>query len=218
MPSEKPLCSGLIDRIGLENASVSHNNYFKGEVKKFRYLANLPDHEAGLGEVAKLLMDKDKGIISDSEEIEIVGHRVVHGGESFSATMVINEEVKSEINRLFSLAPLHNPSNFKGIEVAEKIFARARQVAVFDTAFHQTIPEKAFRYAIPDSFYTQEGIRAYGFHGTSHKYVSEKAAKFLNNTDAKVITIHLGNGCSMAAVKNGESIDTAWVLGQIVVW
>jgi acetate kinase len=128
---------------------------------------------------------------------------------------VINKEVKDEIKRLFPLAPLHNPANYTGIEVAERIFTRAKQVAVFDTAFHHTIPEKAFRYAIPQQFYTDFGIRVYGFHGTSHKYVSEQAASYLRNTTAKIITIHLGNGCSMSAVKAGVCVDTSMGFGPL---
>jgi acetate kinase len=133
---------------------------------------------------------------------------VVHGGESFAATTIITKKVKEKIQKLFPLAPLHNPANYLGIEVAERIFIRAKQVAVFDTAFHQTLPPKAFTYAIPKSFHTEQHVRAYGFHGTSHKYVSGRAMEYLNRTDTKLITIHLGNGCSMAAVKNGKSADT----------
>ncbi|HYK47527.1 MAG TPA: acetate kinase, partial [Parafilimonas sp.] len=149
------------------------------------------------------------GVIKDPGEIDAVGHRVVHGGESFAATTIVTRKVKEEIKKLFPLAPLHNPANYLGIEVAEKIFSKAKQVAVFDTAFHQTLPEKAFRYAIPKSFYTDLHIRAYGFHGTSHKYVSETAMEHLNNRAAKLVTLHLGNGCSMTAVKNGTSVDTS---------
>ena len=149
------------------------------------------------------------GVIKKPGEIEVVGHRVVHGGETFAATTIITKKVKEEIKKLFPLAPLHNPANYLGIEVAEKIFTKAKQVAVFDTAFHQTLPKKAFDYAIPKSFYTDHHIRAYGFHGTSHKYVSGKAMEYLNRPDAKLITMHLGNGCSMAAIKNGKSVDTS---------
>jgi acetate kinase len=162
-----------------------------------------------------LLTDTETGVIQNPEEIEIVGHRVVHGGETFTATVVITPEVKEEIRKLFPLAPLHNPANYMGIEVAEKIFTKATHVAVFDTAFHQTMPEKAFRYAIPQRFYTDFHIRVYGFHGTSHKYVSEQAAKYLKNSKAKIISIHLGNGCSMAAVNAGKSIDTSMGFGPL---
>lgn len=215
MPNEKPICTGLVERIGLENSIITHKLFANGEEKIIRRTLDLPDHEAGLYQVAQLLTDPEIGVIQNPEEIEAVGHRVVHGGESFSSTAVITKEVKQEIKKLFSLAPLHNPANYLGIEVAEKIFTRAKQIAVFDTAFHQTMPEKAFRYAIPQSFYTDMGIRAYGFHGTSHKYVTEKTLEYLKNPAAKIITIHLGNGCSMTAVKAGRSVDTSMGFGPL---
>jgi acetate kinase len=215
MPFEKPICSGLLERIGLHGSAITHKIY-KGEAEKvIKKSIDLPSHEAGLKEVARLLTDRESGVIKNPEDIDVVGHRVVHGGETFAATVVINEHVKDEIKKLFPLAPLHNPANYMGIEVAEKIFSEATQVAVFDTAFHQTMPEKAFRYAIPQSFYTDLRIRVYGFHGTSHKYVSEQAANFLNNPFAKIITIHLGNGCSVAAVNAGKSIDTSMGFGPL---
>jgi acetate kinase len=169
----------------------------------------LSDHEEGLKEVAALLTDVEIGVIKKPGEIEAVGHRVVHGGETFAATTIITKKVKEKIKKLFQLAPLHNPANYLGIEVAEKIFTKAIQVAVFDTAFHQTLPQIAFTYAIPKSFYTDHHIRVYGFHGTSHKYVSERAMEYLHKPDAKLVTIHLGNGCSITAVKNGKSADTS---------
>lgn len=209
MPVEKPVCTGLAERIGLENSVITHKIFCNEEEKVIKRTVDLDNHEQGLKEIARLLTDDEIGVIKKPEEIEVVGHRVVHGGESFAVTIIITKKVKEKIQKLFPLAPLHNPANFLGIEVAEKIFIKARQVAVFDTAFHQTLPEKAFRYAIPKSFYSDLHIRAYGFHGTSHKYVSEKAMEYLNKIDAKLITIHLGNGCSMAAIKNGKSIDTS---------
>jgi acetate kinase len=215
MPDEDPICVGLVERIGLENSVITHRLFNSGEEKTIHRTLSLPNHEAGLYEVAQLLTDAEIGVIKNPEEIEAVGHRVVHGGEIFSSTAVITEEVKEEIKKLFPLAPLHNPANYLGIEVAGKIFTRAKQVAVFDTAFHQTLPEKAFRYAIPSSFYKDMGIRAYGFHGTSHKYVTEKTLDHLQNPQAKIITIHLGNGCSMAAVDAGRSIDTTMGFGPL---
>ncbi|WP_207493357.1 acetate/propionate family kinase [Aridibaculum aurantiacum] len=215
MPDEKPICSGLVERIGLENSMITHKVFAGGEEKKISATLDLPDHEAGLHEVARLLADPEIGVIKDPAEINAVGHRVVHGGESFASTTVINAEVKKEIQRLFSLAPLHNPANYLGIEVAEKIFTNATQVAVFDTAFHQTMPEHAYRYAIPQNFYHEMRIRAYGFHGTSHKYVTEQALQYLQNPQAKIITIHLGNGCSMAAVDAGKSVDTSMGFGPL---
>lgn len=215
LPDENPICSGLVERIGLANALITHKTYSGGTENAVKKTLELPDHEAGLLEVTKLLTDEKTGVIKNPSEIDVVGHRVVHGGESFAATTIITDQVKQEIKKLFSLAPLHNPSNYLGIEVAERIFQQAKQIAVFDTAFHQTMPENAFRYAIPNSFYTDLRIRAYGFHGTSHKYVTERALEHLKNPNAKIITIHLGNGCSMAAVDSGKSIDTSMGFGPL---
>ena len=215
LPSEQPLCSGLVERIGLENAQITHKVYQKGEEEVVMKTLELPDHEAGLKEVVRLLTDAKIGVIQNLDHIEVVGHRVVHGGESFAATTLITPEVKAEVKKLFALAPLHNPSNYLGIEVAEKVFTKAKQVAVFDTAFHQSMPERAYRYAIPNELYTEEGIRAYGFHGTSHKYVAQEASRYLKKEDSKLITIHLGNGCSMTAVKNGHSVDTSMGFGPL---
>jgi acetate kinase len=149
-------------------------------------------------------------ILSSIDELDAVGHRVVHGGEEFSQTTRITGDVKKTLDKLSDLAPLHNPPNLVGIRMAEKVFINATQVAVFDTAFHQSIPEHAYRYAIPEKLYTEHGIRVYGFHGTSHRYVTKEAAKMLNKPLEKtnLISIHLGNGASMAAIKNGKSIDT----------
>ena len=209
MPSQTPVCSGLVDRIGSDHAAITHKSYADGKEQVTNVELNKADHESCMLEVVKLLTRKDIGVIQSPEEVEVVGHRVVHGGESFTKTTVITPEVKLGIKKLIPLAPLHNPGHIQGIDVAEKIFTRAIEIAVFDTAFHQTIPEKAFRFAIPDSFYTDHSLRVYGFHGTSHKYVSEKAADYLNKKDAKIITIHLGNGCSMAAINGGVCIDTS---------
>jgi acetate kinase len=209
MPLEKPVCSGLVERIGQDNSTITHKIFLNRDEKIIKKTIDLSGHEEGLKEVGLLLTDTETGVIKNPDEIEAVGHRVVHGGESFAATTIITRDVKEEIRKLFPLAPLHNPANYLGIEVAERIFTRAKQVAVFDTAFHQTLPPKAFTYAIPKSFYTEHNIRVYGFHGTSHKYVSGRAMEYLHRPDAKLITIHLGNGCSMAAVKNGKSVDTS---------
>ena len=206
-PAEQPVCSGLVERVGSEQASISHKVFAAdGTPTEQRLTLPLPDHEAGLHEVVRLLM---AGVIQDPSDIDVVGHRVVHGGESFSQATPITAEVKAEIRRLFGLAPLHNPANYLGIEVAERVFPRARQVAVFDTAFHQTLPEKAFRYALPTALYTEQRIRRYGFHGTSHQYVAAQAVAYLGQPEARLITIHLGNGCSMAAVRGGRSLDTS---------
>lgn len=215
MPQATVICSGLIDRIGLDGATLEHKTYLSGEEKIIKETSPIQDHEAGLKAIARLLVDKSIGVIKNPSEIDVVGHRVVHGGEEFSSTMIITEEVKAKIKALFSLAPLHNPPNYLGIEVAEKIFSKAKQVAVFDTAFHQTIPPVAYRIAIPNKFYQENKIRNYGFHGTSHKYVSQKANAYLKKQDTKLIVIHLGNGCSMTAVQDGKCIDTSMGFGPM---
>ncbi|MFC7671085.1 acetate/propionate family kinase [Hymenobacter humi] len=208
-PAEQPVCSGLAERIGLENAVITHKTQRDGKEQVTQRTLALPDHEAGLREVVALLTDPVAGALREPGEIDVVGHRVVHGGEAFAATTLLDEPVKAAIRGLFALAPLHNPANYLGIEVAERLFPRARQVAVFDTAFHQTLPEYAYRYALPERLYTEHGLRVYGFHGTSHQYVAAQAAAYLGNPDARIITVHLGNGCSMAAVHQGRSLDTS---------
>lgn len=215
MPEAKVICSGMVDRIGLGGAKVDYKAMKdSGEIRKTLEIP-IPDHATGLKAVANLLTDSEVGVISDPDQVHVVGHRVVHGGEKFSQTQLITEEAKAKIKELFPLAPLHNPANYLGIEVAETIFTKAKQVAVFDTAFHQTMPPVAFRMAIPNEYYSTHGIRSYGFHGTSHKYVSERAIEFLGKKESKLITIHLGNGCSMAAVQDGKCIDTSMGLGPM---
>lgn len=203
MPEKKILCSGLIERIGLDDAIFK----FKTDKDSIEVVEAIPNHKVGLELLSRQLLDIETGIIKSADAINIVGHRVVHGGKHFTATTEITTAVKDKIKALSSLAPLHNPANLEGIVVAEAIFPNAKQVAVFDTAFHQSIPEHVYKYAIPNEFSEQHNIRLYGFHGTSHKYVSEKAIEFLNLETSKIITIHLGNGCSMTAIKNGKSID-----------
>jgi len=215
MPSSSPVCSGLVDRIGLENSTVTYKTFISDEEKVFIYKLDVSDHEAGLRKVAALLTDKEIGVIMDTDEVKVAGHRIVHGGELFTAITIVDAEVKEKLKQTFSLAPLHNPSAFHGIEVAEKIFSKAKQVAVFDTAFHQTMPAKAYRFAIPNEYYTDHNVRVYGFHGTSHKYVTEQAAAYLNRSGLKLISIHLGNGCSMAAVNDGKSVDTSMGFGPL---
>ncbi|WP_433829663.1 acetate/propionate family kinase [Flavobacterium anhuiense] len=203
MPENEVICSGMIDRIGLETSNVT----FKTATASIEEALPIPNHKVGLQKVANMLLDAEKGVIKSTSEIAAVGHRVVHGGSDFSDTVKIDEKVKAKIKQLFELAPLHNPANLEGINVAEEIFSSAEQIAVFDTAFHQTMPEVAYKYAIPNYLLTENKVRVYGFHGTSHKYVSEKAINYLKE-NSKIITIHLGNGCSMAAIKDGRCIDT----------
>ncbi len=209
MPSPKPVCVGLVERIGQENAVIRHKSFSNQEERVFEQTQSLSNHEEGLQEIVRLLTDETFGVIQNTNDIDAVGHRVVHGGEDYSSATFITTEVKENIKALFFLAPLHNPANYTGIEIAEKIFTAAKQIAVFDTAFHQTLSPVAFRYAIPEVFYKEDKIRVYGFHGTSHKYVTGQTAKYLQNQKAKLISIHLGNGCSMAAVKGGKCIDTS---------
>ena len=215
MMAEKVLSSGIVEKIGLDEGIITHKIFVNDQEKKTKEAFPIPDHIVGLKRVAELLVDSESGVISDPSEINAVGHRLVHGGEAFTKTVVITDEVKEKVKELFPLAPLHNPANLLGVEVAEKVFPNAIQVGVFDTAFHQTMPEQAFRYAIPNEMYTEMGIRKYGFHGTSHKYVSEKAAEYLDNPKAKIVTIHLGNGASMAAVDAGVCKDTSMGIGPL---
>ncbi|MEN8117811.1 MAG: acetate kinase [Bacteroidota bacterium] len=215
MTTEKPLSSGIVERIGLEEGTITHKTFINGEEKKTKETFPIPNHTVGLKRVAELLTDPKIGVIANPSEIKAVGHRLVHGGETFTKTVVITDQVKAKVKELFPLAPLHNPANLTGVEVAEEVFPHATQIGVFDTAFHQTMPEVAYRYAIPTSLYKEIGIRKYGFHGTSHKYVSEKACQYLGKKGAKVVTIHIGNGASMAAVVGGVCIDTTMGLGPL---
>lgn len=206
MPSTEVICSGLIDRIGLESSNFSYVT----NTSKVEEVLPIANHKIGLKKIAQLLMDDTVGVIKSTSDIEVAAHRVVHGGNSFSKTTLITNEVKEEIRLLCGLAPLHNPAHLEGIIVAEEIFSDAKQVAVFDTAFHQTMPKVAYKYAIPNYLLTENKIRAYGFHGTSHKYVTEKAINYLKSINApykNIISVHLGNGCSITAVKDGKSID-----------
>lgn len=211
MPQQEVICSGLIERIGLEVGGI----HYKSSKDKIEEEVTIKNHKAGLEKVVDLLLDEKVGVISSTDEIKVVGHRVVHGGSTFTKTTIVTEEVKKKIESLFSLAPLHNPANLEGIIVSESIFKNAQQVAVFDTAFHQTIPVEAYKYAIPNKFLDEHRIRLYGFHGTSHKYVSEKANEYLQKENSKIITIHLGNGCSITAVQNGQSIDHSLGFGPV---
>jgi acetate kinase len=202
MPARAVICSGMIDRIGLETSNIT----YKTNTDAIEESLPIANHKLGLERIAQLLMDTSIGVIKSTQEIDAVGHRVVHGGASLTSTVRIDDQVKEKIKQLFDLAPLHNPANLEGITVASAIFKDAEQVAVFDTAFHQTVPVIAHKYAIPNALLAENNIRMYGFHGTSHKYVSERAAEYLDKSD-KIISIHLGNGCSITAIKDGVSID-----------
>ena len=204
------LAAGLVERVGEANGRLTHRTITPSGEQKLVLEQPIASHQDGLAMVAELLAD-------DVAEITAVGHRVVHGGEQFNQTVIIDDEVIAAIRALVPLAPLHNPANLEGIEVAQQIFSDAVQVAVFDTAFHQTMPAAAYRYAIPTALYDEHRIRAYGFHGTSHRYVSKQAAARLGKplAEANLITAHLGNGASITAVENGRSIDTSMGFGPL---
>tara|TARA_R110002050_G_scaffold221441_1_gene357303 strand:+ start:101533 stop:102723 length:1191 start_codon:yes stop_codon:yes gene_type:complete len=207
MPSGKELATGLVEQIGEEMGSIKIQIQETERTKKLE----IANHQVGLKLVSDWLMNPEFHLIADASEVKAIGHRVVHGGEAFQKTTIIDAAVKAKIKELFGLAPLHNPPNYEGIEVAEQVFKDAQQVAVFDTAFHHTLPPKAYHYAIPNYLYKDYGIRVYGFHGTSHRYVARVSSEYLKIAPEKanLITIHLGNGASMTAIKNGESIDTS---------
>ncbi|MBQ7076260.1 MAG: acetate kinase [Clostridia bacterium] len=207
MTTEDVLAKGLCERIGIEGSRLKHRPIGKDEII---IESPMPTHAAAVDLVIKALTDGDYGVIKDMSEINAIGHRVVHGGELFNGSVVINDEVKEALVLCSDLAPLHNPANLIGIEACEKAMPGVVQVGVFDTAFHQTMPKEAYTYAIPYEYYEKYKIRKYGFHGTSHKYVTMRAAEMLGKdiNDINIITCHLGNGSSMTAVKNGKSVDT----------
>ncbi len=205
---EEVLAKGLVERIGMSGAILTHRPTGRPEV---RLSGEILDHKMAIEYVLSILLSKNHGVIKDKKEIDAVGHRVVHGGEAFSASVMADEEVMSEIRACIDYAPLHNPPNLKGINAAKQLLPGVPQVAVFDTAFHQTMPRYAFLYGIPYVLYKRHGIRRYGFHGTSHRYVADRAAKLLGKPieELKIITCHLGNGASAAAIKHGKSVDTS---------
>ena len=212
MHRQSVLASGLAERIGEATGVLTHRVFAGAHASGQKTEAGMiADHRAGLSRIVELLIDSEYGAVADKQEIAAVGHRVVHGGEAFHAPTLIDDAVIEAIKANVPLAPLHNPANLTGIAVARSIFPHAPQVAVFDTAFHQTLPMHAYLYAIPIDLYTQHKIRRYGFHGTSHAYVAGQAARFLNYelTDINMITIHIGNGVSMAAIQAGRCIDTS---------
>ncbi|MCA0982475.1 acetate kinase [Halobacillus yeomjeoni] len=205
MPEEAVITKGLVERIGLDDAVFT----IEVDGEKDKTIADIPDH----GVAVKMLLDKltSTGIINSLDEINGVGHRVVHGGERFSESVLINEEVINEIEEVSDLAPLHNPANLTGIRSFREVLPNVPHVAVFDTAFHQSMPEQSYLYSLPYEYYEKYGIRKYGFHGTSHKYVSERAAEMLGRPvdQLRLLSCHLGNGASIAAIEGGKSIDTS---------
>jgi acetate kinase len=212
MDDEAVLATGMLERIGEDSGKLTHGTLSKEGTRTQKVMeGHYPDHGRGLETITALLMDPECGVIRDKSDIFAVGHRVVHGGETFQTPRIIDDAVILEIQKNTPLAPLHNPPNLTGIRVARSIFPESPQVAVFDTAFHQTIPKKAYIYALPYDLYERHRVRRYGFHGTSHAYVAEKSAEYLSRPpgELNLITLHLGNGASMAAIQNGQCVDTS---------
>ena len=208
MATVESLAQGLVERIGIEGSVLTQKVEGKD---KYIVKEQMKDHKDAIRLVLAALVDENNGVIKSMDEISAVGHRVVHGGEKYKESVVINDEVKANIEECFKLAPLHNPANMIGIKACEELMPNTPMVAVFDTAFHGTMPEDAYLYALPYELYEKHGIRKYGFHGTSHKYVSQTCAEVMGRDikDLKIITCHLGNGASLCAVKNGVSVDTS---------
>lgn len=207
-PQPVLLAKGIVEKIGL---TYGHFIYKPEDKEAVTIEQPIPNHTVGMDLILHALVDKKHGILTSLNEINAVGHRVAHGGEYFSESVLIDEEVKTKINVLGEIAPLHNPANLKGIETMEKLLPEVPQVAVFDTSFHHTLPKAAYIYGIPYDFYEEYGVRRYGFHGTSHKFVAEKACKLLGwkIEEKKIITCHLGNGASITAISKGKSVDTS---------
>ncbi len=208
MTDESVLAKGKVERIGMESAILTYEPEGKQDIREVREIL---EHTTAIRRVLDMLVHPEFGVLQSAAQIEAVGHRVVHGGESFSSSVRVNEEVKREIKRLFDLAPLHNPAHMLGIQAVEANMPNTPQAVVFDTAFHQTMPETSYLYPIPMVLYKKHKIRRYGFHGMSHAYVSERAASFLGRplSELKLVTCHIGNGASCAAVLHGQSLDTS---------
>jgi len=208
MEEEKVLAKGLVERIGIDDSGIEYENNNGQEVEK---AIDIKNHKEGIEHVVEMLLDSEIGVLNSIDEINAVGHRVVHGGEKFAHSTLITDEVIEKIEEVSTLAPLHNPHNLSGIKVCKELLPNKPQVGVFDTAFHQSMPEEAYIYAIPYEYYEKHGVRRYGFHGTSHKYVANRAAELMDKdfNELKIITCHLGNGASVAAVNKGKSLDTS---------
>ena len=208
MEDETLLAKGIVEKIGSSDAIITYQPEGKNKIREIREVKN---HEVAIEIVLSLLLHPQHGVLRDKTEIDGIGHRVVHGGEDFSGSVLITEKVKASLRRCIQFAPLHNPANLKGIEAGEALLPGVPQVGVFDTAFHQTIPPKAYIYGLPYALYKKLRIRRYGFHGTSHSFVAHRAAEFLKTpiADLKIITCHLGNGASITAVDGGKSVDTS---------
>lgn len=209
MTNTSVLAKGLVQRVGMAGSTI---DYRKGDDgKKKVYEADILDHKIGIQKIFDLLLNNEEGVLKSLSELDAVGHRIVHGGDKFSSSVLITEKVKDAIRECIVFAPLHNPPNLKGVEAVEEILPDVKQVAVFDTAFHQTMKPEAYIYALPYMFYEKHKIRRYGFHGTSHRFVASRAAKLLGKplSELKLITVHLGNGGSVCAIDRGKSVDTS---------
>ncbi|KLU39180.1 MAG: acetate kinase [Peptococcaceae bacterium 1109] len=207
MEGERVLAEGRVERVGQENATITHQSTGKEKITKTMPIL---EHTVAISETLHLLLHPEHGVLNSLDEIDAVGHRVVHGGESFSESTLIKEDTKDILDSLAELAPLHNPANVMGIRAAERLMPHTPQVAVFDTAFHSTMPSHAYLYAIPFNLYQKHKVRRYGFHGTSHLFVTQKAAEMIGKDikDLRIVSCHLGNGASIAAVQGGQSVDT----------
>ena len=208
MTNESLLCKGLVERIGMDGSVITHE---KIGMEKKKTEVPMNDHKDAIEQVLKAVQDPETGVVKSMDEIGAVGHRVVHAGEKFASSVRITDEVIKALEECVELAPLHNPPNLLGIAACQELMPSTPMVGVFDTAFHQTMPPESYIYAIPYEYYEKHGIRRYGFHGTSHKYVAERASKMLNVNleDLKLITCHMGNGASVSAIKRGKCIDTS---------
>ncbi len=208
------LGKGVVEKIGLKGAFLKHE---KNNGQKVKFEGDILDHQGGIEYILGVLISEKHGCISSLDEIEAVGHRVAHGGEKFKKSVLIDNEVKEDIKKVSELAPLHNPHNYKGILAMDLLLPNIPQVAVFDTAFHQTMPAKAFMYATPYALYKKYGVRRYGFHGTSYRYIADKACEIANVDikKQKIVACHLGNGASITAIKGGNSVDTSMGLTPV---
>ena len=214
MTSEEVLAKGLVERIGIDGSRVKHE---KTGIEPLKFDIPIPNHKVGIKVVLDTLLDGDQGVIRGLDELRAVGHRVVHGGEKFARSVMVTPEVLEVIEECVPLAPLHNPANLMGIKAMMEVLPYVPQVAVFDTAFHQTMPDYAYIYGLPFHYYEKQRVRRYGFHGTSHFYVAYRAAEMLEKPieDLKIVTCHLGNGSSISAVRGGRSIDTSLGFGTV---
>jgi len=214
MTDRSVMAKGVVEKIGLKGAFLMHE---KSNGQKVKFEGDILDHQGGIEYILGVLISEKHGCISSLNEIEAAGHRVTHGGEKFTESVLINDEVKADIKRVSELAPLHNPHNLKGILAMDLLLPNIPQVAVFDTAFHQSMPAKAFMYATPNALYKKYGVRRYGFHGTSYRYVARKACEIsgTNINEQKIVACHLGNGASITAINNGKSVDTSMGLTPV---